>query len=654
MRRQWLAGVVGLGAMVAAGCADEIPTDVRPAPKGPNLARLGDDGGMEAGGVAEIVSEFSINTSWVPISWSANLSGISAGSCEDSGFCQVGGLVASISPQLDAMTTLAAPTSQFAFMTTADFTYVPGSGGDPVAVTEYRSLIESDGQYLNDGGGRRVRIPGQESYVIAANTPAELVFDYAFMTGQNGPGTEDYNSFAVVRLTLDGVVADSFVVSRNDLRPNGTGTPTSLQAGDCGSHVLGSGFVNEIVSQTVQYPLCTGWRRGRVAIPPATAPRTAFLTAYVSEAVNPAGGFFNNGNATTFALDDLSFESIEDGGGNTGGGTNTAPTAAIDAATGAEGSAIRLHAAAADAEGPIASFAWGAPADCTIGSPTLTSAVLTCADDGTYDVTLRVTDAGNLTTTATRGVVVKNAAPVLGKPLAADLLRAGTPFSAAIAFTDRGSRDTHTALFSLNTQGFSTARAGTVVGGHGSADFGPLPKAGFYDLKVTVTDDDGGKASVVKPNIIVYDRNAGYLRAQGTIASPVGAYYYAPGSAGIASFTLSLEYAAAADQTPSGVVQFVLPNGEVFTGTTFRYLVIDGPNAYAEGCGTLNARPGICFWFHAVDGGATGDRLRFKLNTGSNDPQWVIFYDNAEPVPAGQPDPESLRPDGGFISILKY
>ena len=639
MRRQLLAGVVGLAAAAAAGCTDGIPTESRTPVRGPNLARLGDDGGMEAGGVASIVSEFSMITDWVPISWSADLSGISAGSCEDTGFCQVGGLVSSISPQLDAMTSLAAPTSRFAFMTTADFTYTPRAGGSPVDVIEHRSLIESDGQWRNDGSGQRERVPGQEAYRIAANTPAELVFDYAFMTGQDGAGTEDYNAFAVVRLQLSDGVVDSFVVSRNDLRPNGTGAPTARQAGSCGSHVLTSGFTTEIVTQTVQYPLCTGWRRDRIAIPASPIARTAVLTAYVSEAVNPAGGFFNNANATTFALDDVSFESIEDGGGDPpggggggGGGTNTAPTVAIDAATGAEGAAIRLYSTASDAEGAIASFVWGVPAGCSVKSTTLTGAVLSCVENGTYAVTLRVTDAGGLSTVATRDVVVKNAAPVVNGFGVADIFRAGTPLLVAASFTDRGLLDTHAASFNINSAAGSRTIAGTVAGNQATADFGALPAAGLYDLRVTITDDDGGKGSGIKPNIIVYDRNAGYILANGTI----------PSGTGVASFAFALEYATDADETPSGSVRFVLPNGSVFSATTFRYLVIDGANVFAEGCGTLNGTPGTCFWFQATDAGATGDRLHFKLNRNTSSSN-VIFYDQNRLVNAG-----------GSVQILKY
>jgi hypothetical protein len=643
MRRQLLAGVVGLAAAAAAGCTDDVPTGSGSPVRGPNLARLGDDGGMEAGGVASIIAFFSLNTEWVPISWSADLSGATEG-CTATGHCQAGGLVSSISPQLDATVTATVGPRQgtrFAFMTTADLTYTV-AGGAPQSFEQYRSSIESDGQYRNNGSGQRERIPGQESYVIPANTPAEVVFDYAFMTAQTGPGTENHNPFAVVSLTLNGAAAGSFVISRNDLQPGGTGATTDRQlVGGCGTQRLETSFAAEnqhdvqIAPQDVSYPLCTGWRRDRIAIQPAAFPRTAVLTAYVSEAENGSGGYLNNANATTFALDNLSFESIEDGGGDPGGGnggTNTAPTVAIDAAIGAEGAAIRLHSTASDAEGAIASFAWGVPAGCSIESTTLTSAVLSCVENGTYAVTLRVTDAGGLSTVATRDVVVKNAAPVVNGFGVADIFRAGTPLLAAAAFTDRGVLDTHAASFNINSAAGSRTIAGTVAGNQATADFGPLPAAGFYDLRVTITDDDGGKGSGIKPNIIVYDRNAGYIRANGTI----------PSGTGVASFAFALEYASDADETPSGSVRFVLPNGSVFSATTFRYLVIEGANVFAEGCGTLNGTPGTCFWFQATDAGATGDRLHFKLNRNTSSSN-VIFYDQNRLVNAG-----------GSVEILKY
>ncbi|HEX8629003.1 MAG TPA: immunoglobulin-like domain-containing protein, partial [Catenuloplanes sp.] len=103
--------------------------------------------------------------------------------------------------------------------------------------------------------------------------------------------------------------------------------------------------------------------------------------------------------------------------------------------TGAEGAAIALNGTSVGAGAVSWSFRAGSGVDqgatCTIAAPAAVSTTISCTDDGTYEVDLKV---GADTDTAT--VTVTNAAPMISKLEAPASVAVGTPATVKATFTD--------------------------------------------------------------------------------------------------------------------------------------------------------------------------------------------------------------------------
>ena len=113
------------------------------------------------------------------------------------------------------------------------------------------------------------------------------------------------------------------------------------------------------------------------------------------------------------------------------------------------------------------------------------------ADDGTYAVTVRVTDRAGEFGTGSLHVAVDNVAPTVdaGADQSAD---EGAPVSLAASFTDPGAGDTHSATIDWGDgilEAGVVGVSGAVNGTHVYAD------NGLYTVRVAVTDDDGGLGS---------------------------------------------------------------------------------------------------------------------------------------------------------------
>ena len=113
-------------------------------------------------------------------------------------------------------------------------------------------------------------------------------------------------------------------------------------------------------------------------------------------------------------------------------------------------------------------------------------------DNGTYDVTVSVTDDDGATTSDTVKVTVLNVAPTVDAGDDLDAVE-GDDVVVTAAFTDPGLLDTHTAQIDWGdgtlTDGVVDAEAHTVSGSHAYAD------NGAYQVSVSVADDDGGQGS---------------------------------------------------------------------------------------------------------------------------------------------------------------
>jgi Ca2+-binding RTX toxin-like protein len=118
------------------------------------------------------------------------------------------------------------------------------------------------------------------------------------------------------------------------------------------------------------------------------------------------------------------------------------------------------------------------------------------ADNGTYTVTLTLTDGTN-TVSDSFVATISNVAPLVGSIVGwADAVR-GQLLSFRLSFTDAGTADTHTASIDW---GDGTSSAGLVTGAGSRNAFGShiYTATGNYTLTFTITDDDGAAVSKTK------------------------------------------------------------------------------------------------------------------------------------------------------------
>lgn len=319
--------------------------------------------------------------------------------------------------------------------------------------------------------------------------------------------------------------------------------------------------------------------------------------------------------------------------------TNRPPTAdAGTGYTGNEGASISLSGAtASDPDGDGLTYAWSyatgagvdAGATCTFSDAAVLNPSIACTDDGTFVVTLTVSDGANPAVSDTADVVVANADPKITdlKPLAGSLYAIGAPVGITATFTDAGANDTHTCAVAWDDG--NAAAAGTVVESLGAGTCKATKTyttAGVYTIGATVTDDDAGSASS-ETMVIVYDPSAGFVTGGGTILSPQGAYTADATLTGPANFGFVSKYQKGAT-LPTGQTEFQFHvAGFNFHSDAYQWLVVAGSKAQYKGTGSVNGVSGYGFLLTAVDGQLNGgggvDKFRIKVWNGDG-----IVYDN--------------------------
>ncbi|NOZ29289.1 MAG: DUF1349 domain-containing protein [Chloroflexi bacterium] len=145
-----------------------------------------------------------------------------------------------------------------------------------------------------------------------------------------------------------------------------------------------------------------------------------------------------------------------------------------------------------DPDGDSLTFAWTVDSPlCSFSNATVLNPTITCSDNGTYTVTLTVSDGVNEPVTDDATVTVSNVAPVVDAGPDQTVYEDSVVNLALVTFTDPGVLDTHTATIDWGDG--SPLEIGIVseVGGSGTVTSSHVyPDPGVYTVTVTVTDND--------------------------------------------------------------------------------------------------------------------------------------------------------------------
>ncbi|WP_128379321.1 family 43 glycosylhydrolase [Streptomyces cavernae] len=281
-------------------------------------------------------------------------------------------------------------------------------------------------------------------------------------------------------------------------------------------------------------------------------------------------------------------------------------------AAGTEGTAIPVTGTISGAGDPKWTVEDGAP--CTFADAGAILTTITCADDGTYKVTLT---GGRGSDTLT--VTVANAAPVITAAAGPkDPVAVGRSTVVTADFTDLGTADTQTCR--IDFKDGSGPAEGTVTGSRCTATH-TYTKAGIHRPEITVTDDDGGSGSAKLPELVVYDR-AAWAVGVGFFSSPAGAYPAKPQVTGPAAYSFDARYKKGAT-VPSGHATFDFLAARLkFRATGSDWLVVTGSTIRYQGSGTLNGTSGYGFRVTATNSPDTYRIKIWKKSTGE------VVYDN--------------------------
>jgi hypothetical protein len=303
--------------------------------------------------------------------------------------------------------------------------------------------------------------------------------------------------------------------------------------------------------------------------------------------------------------------------------------------SGNEGASVSLTGSSTDAgSNDTHTYLWSyavvsadAGANCNITNPTALNASISCNDDGTFKVTLTVTDDDGGVGTNDANLSLANVNPVLSAitaPLAP--VNISSPVIVNATFTDQGTNDTHTGSIDWG-DGNTSPAAITEANGSGSASGSHIyGSPGVYTITMTLTDDDGGTAQSVYQYVVVYDPAAGFVTGGGWFNSPYGAYPTDPTLTGKANFGFVSKYQRGAT-VPTGNTEFQFHAGNLnFKSTSYEWLVVQGSNkASYKGEGRINGGGSYGFLLSVVDGGSSGDKFRIKIwNKSTN----TVVYDN--------------------------
>ena len=324
--------------------------------------------------------------------------------------------------------------------------------------------------------------------------------------------------------------------------------------------------------------------------------------------------------------------------------TNVAPTATMVApSTVVEGTAIAFSLASVIDPSSVdqATLAYAYACSATGDLQASASASFSCptTDNGTVTVRARVSDKDGGASEYSQAVLVTNAAPVIGGfATSAVPVAAGVATTATLTYTDAGSADTHTAVFVWGDGTTSTVNgaSGQAIGTHVYAT------GGFYTVSVTLRDDDGGTAAATSPSLlIVYDQNAGGVKAEGWFAG-------ANGGQGSDKLHYNLDASYSAGGQVTGQLTLTSPYVS-FRSSSIELLVVSGAIGTMTGTGTTADGTAVSFVVAVREGAKAGDkqnRIRMQIR---NSATGMVLYDTNPGAPTYAAP--TLATGGGDVKV---
>ena len=247
------------------------------------------------------------------------------------------------------------------------------------------------------------------------------------------------------------------------------------------------------------------------SVTPHQANRVKLAISDVGDSLLDSWVFLQAGSITAAERPPATYQrppaaSSQDAGGQTPAGWQAAPDgqAASDGhdvgGTVEEGSAVTVHGTAKGPEGRTLTTRWSYTpgpgvdpgATCTYADPAALTTTVSCTDDGVYALTLTATDGRDAKGSSTTNLQVDNAAPQVSVTSPSDTGRVvGGTVEVAAAVSDAGANDSGTCAIAWGDRSFSPGvlADGVCSGSH------TYDGIGSYDVKVTVTDDDGKSGS---------------------------------------------------------------------------------------------------------------------------------------------------------------
>jgi len=245
-------------------------------------------------------------------------------------------------------------------------------------------------------------------------------------------------------------------------------------------------------------------------------------------------------------------------------------------------------------------------------------------DNGTYTVTVSVTDNQGATGTSTAQVTVNNVAPTPGAiTISPNPVQINTSVSATANFTDPGVLDTHTATINwgdgvnTNQPCSVTEPSGSTPGTVTCALSSGYASANVYPVSITVSDGTASGTSPTAYASVYNPTQQGIFSAGQRFSNPATAY---PSTSGNVTFGLSYKYQGS---MPTGVRQFSMDFNAAnlhFNATNISALVIANNMATLTGTGMLN---GGSQTYNFLVTGVNGGDIRIQITDSSNN----VIYD---------------------------